>query len=380
MKEFSVNTKQEHVVWLDVLRFVAIFMVIACHCTDPFNVSVMGRGDEAYSFWGSFYGSFLRPCVPLFVMISGLLLLPIRQSMSGFYKKRIPRVLVPFLIWSVIYNLFPWISQAWGATPEFVSGFFAYAAESSASFSSAWHDIMLIPFNFSVYTTHLWYVYMLIGLYLYLPIFSAWVEKASNRAKLFFLVVWGITLLMPYVNRFVAENLWGACAWNQFGMLYAFAGFSGYLLLGHYLGKNNSLSLFKTLLIAVPMFTIGYAITFIGFSEMKALPGATEMDIELFFTYCSLNVVLMSAAVFITIQKVRISSPTVCCLLANLTKCGFGIYMVHYFFVGLGFSIASSLSIPVGLIVPFAAVIAFSLAWLFVAMLYRLPGTKWLLG
>lgn len=42
----------------------------------------------------------------------------------------------------------------------------------------------------------MWYIYLLIGLYLYLPIFSAWVEKASEKAKLWFLVAWGITGLV----------------------------------------------------------------------------------------------------------------------------------------------------------------------------------------
>lgn len=39
----------------------------------------------------------------------------------------------------------------------------------------------MIPLNFSMYTTHLWYIYMLIGLYLYLPILSAWLQQASEN-------------------------------------------------------------------------------------------------------------------------------------------------------------------------------------------------------
>ena len=40
--------------------------------------------------WGAIYGALLRPCVPLFVMITGALLLPVRGEISVFYKKRIP--------------------------------------------------------------------------------------------------------------------------------------------------------------------------------------------------------------------------------------------------------------------------------------------------
>ena len=39
----NTTAERPHIVWLDVLRFVAILMVIACHCTDPFNASPESR-------------------------------------------------------------------------------------------------------------------------------------------------------------------------------------------------------------------------------------------------------------------------------------------------------------------------------------------------
>ena len=52
------------VVWLDVVRLVAMFTVVCCHCTDPFNFY---PGDPPANiaeikFWGAAYGAFLRPC------------------------------------------------------------------------------------------------------------------------------------------------------------------------------------------------------------------------------------------------------------------------------------------------------------------------------
>ena len=72
------------------------------------------------------------------------------------------------------------------------------------SFSVSLEYILMIPFNFSILAVHMWYIYLLIGLYLYLPVFSAWVEKASERAKLMFLLAWGVTLLLPYYYQFVS--------------------------------------------------------------------------------------------------------------------------------------------------------------------------------
>ena len=90
-------------------------------------------------------------------------------------------------------------------------------------------------------------------------------------------------------------------------MLYAFAGFNGYLLLGHYL-KNLDWSMKKTLATGIPMFVVGYVVTFFGFRHMTALPDYTDEMLELFFTYCSLNVVMMTIPVFMWAKRVNIRS------------------------------------------------------------------------
>ena len=367
------NQKNQHIVWLDVVRFIAMFTVVCCHCTDPFNfypgtAPTIGE----INLWGAIYGSVLRPCVPLFVMIPGALLLPVRGDASTFYKKRIPRVFYPFLIWSVLYNLFPWITGLLGLNPQIILDFFPYAGEEvmQQSFSVSLEYILMIPFNFSILAVHMWYIYLLIGLYLYLPVFSAWVEKASERAKLMFLLAWGVTLLLPYYYQFVSNYLWGTCSWNSFGMLYAFAGFNGYLLLGHYL-KNLEWSLKKTLAIGIPMFAVGYAVTFLGFRHITALPEYTDEMLELFFTYCSLNVVMMTIPVFMLAKKVKVNSERMKKALANLTVCGFGIYMIHYFFTGPSVVLMRAINMPIGLQIPVAAILAFAVSWGLVWLIYR---------
>ena len=367
------NQKNQHIVWLDVVRFIAMFTVVCCHCTDPFNFypgTAPNIGE--IKLWGAIYGSVLRPCVPLFVMITGALLLPVRGDTSTFYKKRIPRVFYPFLIWSVLYNLFPWITGLLGLNPQIILDFFPYAGEEvmQQSFSVSLEYILMIPFNFSILAVHMWYIYLLIGLYLYLPVFSAWVEKASERAKLMFLLAWGVTLLLPYYYQFVSNYLWGTCSWNSFGMLYAFAGFNGYLLLGHYL-KNLEWSLKKTLAIGIPMFAVGYAVTFLGFRHITALPEYTDEMLELFFTYCSLNVVMMTIPVFMLAKKVKVNSERMKKALANLTVCGFGIYMIHYFFTGPSVVLMRAINMPIGLQIPVAAILAFAVSWGFVWLICR---------
>lgn len=366
---------RQRIVWLDTVRLVAFAMLVACHCTDPFNFYSGASPDLAQiKLWGQVYGSFVRPCVPLFVMITGALLLPVRQAAAPFYKRRISRVVWPFLIWSVFYNVFPITTRILGLSTEVVRSCYPMAepAVLSRSVGVTAEYVGMIPFNFTGLTTHMWYIYMLIGLYLYMPVFSCWVEQASRKAQRGFLLLWGVTLFVPYLREFLTEDLWGTCSWNEFGMLYYFAGFNGYLLLGHYLRETTEWSLKKTLLLCVPMFAIGYAICFLGFRWISLQPDVTSQQFELFFYYNSFQVMLMTVATFQLVRKVRVGMGS-CMqrLLANLTSCGFGIYMCHYFFVGPSVEFARFIGIPIPLQILCATPVAFGCAWGLVAILRK---------
>lgn len=384
MLQEQQTSQDSRIVWIDVLWLIAIFMVICIHCSDPFNVSPEARSNPEFNFWGSIYGSFLRPCVPLFVMITGTLLLPVKLSLEVFYKKRLLRIAIPFVVWSVLYNLFPWITGILGLPQSIISDVFAYApAEASQSLGDAVKNIAMIPLQFNVYTVPMWYLYMLIGLYLYMPFFSSWVERATMKQKKVFLVIWSATLFLPYAYSFFSSELFGLCAWNSFGTFYYFAGFNGYLLLGHFLAKDvKEWEWRKTLAVCLPMFAVGYVATYIGFNAMTANPDCSEQELELFFLYCSPNVALMTASLFLIIRKVRLKSSKVVAALANITQCGLGIYMTHYFVVGFGYAIAENLTVPVSVRIPFTATIAFLLCWAFVATCYKMMPkyAKWIFG
>jgi surface polysaccharide O-acyltransferase-like enzyme len=380
----TVPGQNEHVVWLDVVRLVAMFTLVCCHCANPFNWTPDDAPVVAgVKFWGAIHGSMLRHSVPLFVMITGALLLPIRGDAGPFYKKRIGRVFFPFLIWSIIYCLFPVVAGWFGGGEPLIRAFFPYVGDDfmAQSWEVSLKHIALIPLNFSTICVHMWYIYLLIGLYLYMPIFSSWVEKASEQAKRWFLVAWGVTTLLPYYQYFVAPYIWGTCTWNSFGMLYCFAGFNGYLLLGHYL-KNRSWSVKKVICLGIPMFATGYCITYFGYKNMTGIPDYTEPMAELFWTNSSINVALMTIPIFMACKVIQIKSDHIRRILANLTLCGFGVYMVHYFFIGPAVLLMRALGVHLGLQIPLAAVVAFGVSWFCAAAAYRIFGkkTRWILG
>lgn len=381
------DMERPHLDWVDVTRFLAIFFVVCVHCCDPFNCSVEARTNTQFQWWGSLYGAFLRPCVPLFAMMTGLLILPIRKGMSpgAFYRRRVLRVLVPFLIWSVLYCLFPWIMGLLGGTAETLVMCFPYSGYSgtpSLALGDALKNVFLIPVNFSVYDVHMWYIYMLIGLYLFMPVLSKWIESATKRDLQTYLLLWNITLFFPYVYYYVEKYFWGVCSWNSFNTLYYFAGFNGYLILGYYLKHFNFMGWRKTLMLAIPMFAAGYFVSLTGYRSMASIPDATEEMLELFWTFCSPNVMLMTIACFIVLQKVRLSDGWCKRSIRSIGKYGLGIFMCHYFFVGVAYQLTQELGLPIGLQIPVSAVIVMSCATLFTMTVFRLlpRGAKWIMG
>lgn len=381
--------ERQRLVWCDVLRLLAFLMLFGCHAADPFYASAAYASvgtdsvDPELLNWAMRWGSLVRPCVPLFVMLTGVLSLPTKMSMEEFYKRRIPRVLFPFLIWSVIYYLTPWLTGVMGLDSSAVVKLFSWAETDSQSLADGLARVVRIPYTFCFIACHMWYIYMLIGLYLYIPIFSAWVERATKRQKEIVLVLWGLSTLLPYFTEYVSRYAFGTCEWNSFGLFYYFAGFSGYMLLGHYIQHYVHWSLTKTLTIAIPMLVGGYLITYYGYSYVMELPEKTPELVELFWTYNTPNVALMTAACFLMVCRIEIApNSRIASWLANLTACGFGMYMVHYFFPCVGYDLGAWLHLPAALRIPFSAVVILIISWTIVALLRRLLGrsAKYILG
>ena len=108
------------------------------------------------------------------------------------------RVFWPFLIWSVLYNLFPWLLGLFGAGPDVLRVFFPYVSDLSGvqDLSTAVMNIAAIPLNFSDFAVHMWYIYLLIGLYLFMPVFSA-SSKATAKQRFPPISSKGLYLTMP---------------------------------------------------------------------------------------------------------------------------------------------------------------------------------------
>ena len=145
-------SRREHIGWVDLLRVLACFLVVFAHCCDPFVGQL--DADRGAFLTGAFAGSLVRCSVPLFVMMTGVLLLPVGEGMGAFYRRRIGRIVPPLLFWSLALPLL----------------FFAYlhtfgAATQSPTVDPASYTVRQLVvrlytfvFNFNYDTTPLWYL------------------------------------------------------------------------------------------------------------------------------------------------------------------------------------------------------------------------------
>lgn len=370
-KKIMKTTPNEHIAWIDLLRVLACFLVIVSHSCDPF----VGQFDNNHSEFltGAFIGSFVRSCVPLFVMISGVLLLPVNMDMPSFYKKRARRLLTPFIFWSLMLPVLYYIYVNSGLkiiSPNIVVEDHTLSATLTKLYS--------FIFNFNYDTTPLWYVYMLIGLYLFIPIIGGWLKQASKRDVQYFLGIWVISMFLPYLQMFAPlvgytgnygnMGLLGICDWNPYGMFYYFSGFLGYLVLAYYLTQYPlNWSWKKTLSIASPLFLIGYLITSGGFILTQEYYPGSYANLEIIWYFSGINVFLMTFAVFIIMQKVKIKpSP----LLTKVSSLTFGIYLCHFIIVQLGYDVIyPNIQVPPFLKIVMIAIFAFAISllitWIF---------------
>lgn len=376
-----MNNSQQHVVWIDYLRIIACLMMVLAHSCDPF-VGQFGANDTEF-LTGTWFGSCLRSAVPLFVMVSGVLLLPVKIEMGAFYRRRLSRVVFPLIVWSVITPIVYTIYM------NNVGTINPLQDASSYTWSSAVDKIVYFPISFNYDTTPLWYLYMLVGLYLFMPIISPWLKESSAKTIRVFLYIWGFTLFIPYISilsSFVAQSdfafgtmgLFGVCDWNPYGMFYYFSGFLGYIVLAYYLREYPlKWSVSKSVMICVPLFIVGAIITAVGFLQIQSyFPGQYPMLEKIWF-FNSFNVALMTFAVFVLIQKINWRPSAFVATVANLT---FGIYLTHFFVVQVAYDFIYSLAIPAYAQVLAIALSAFIASGVVVYVIQKLPKSKYIVG
>jgi surface polysaccharide O-acyltransferase-like enzyme len=341
---FMTTTKPQNFEWINSLRLIALLAVIILHTASPL---LMQYGKVPLNDWltADAYNSLTRFAVPAFVMITGALLLHREYELGDFLKKRLGRVVVPFLFWSLVYVGYSWYNE------ELIFN------------GDTWVNIKQVLHQLKYGSSyHLWYVYMLIGLYFVIPIISRFVRNATNKELRYFLVIWLAVMLLgqPYISRF-----------NPQVDLHYFTGYVGYLVLGHYLTYNIA----ADKRIVAKMFMLFVAVVAIMIFGTYLLYKYNTGLITLLYEPLGPAVVLLSASVFLMARFSTLRVP------AFITKAksfacryNFGIYLGHalilYVLEILG--INYQLCTPI-LSIPLTALLCFVLTLLLIWVIDKIP-------
>lgn len=324
---------KDRVVAYDYIRLFAMLLVVACHS--------FGDVSNAGAVQISLLSYLESPCNGLFFAISGALLLPVKSMGGDFLKKRLGKVIVPTVLWSLIY--------------------LALAGDLSIS------RVLSILFS-SQGAGMLWFMYTMIGLYILSPIISPWLERVDKKNLQFYLILWGITTCYPIIGNWLATNE------TVQGPLYYFSGYVGYFLLGYYLKKYGI------------SFKLSACMFFLAFAVMIGLkivfPSIALYDRFWFLSvFCITGVLFYWRLIEILVSKmsvgIEIHQIVITC--SNLI---FGVYFIHWgiikYVIPMIFVASDGIPYLVGYFC--RTVIAFVVALCLSYAISFIPGSQYIIG
>jgi surface polysaccharide O-acyltransferase-like enzyme len=292
----------------DVAKIAAIVAVVTVHvCSGPNELVGVLTGKTW--FVTVFIEEVNRWCVPLFIMVSGMLLLrpgTAAQSPRSFYARRAARIAIPLVGWTIFYRLFTELTEPHVSFEESVQA--VYSGQ---------------PYY------HLYFLFVIAGLYLVCPYLARAVDGLSQRQ------LQALTL-----SALLLGALWGGVPpWlpptgsNAFSL---FAPFIGYFLAGCWLGRAQltrelvvgSTAIFALVALAASLATYEFA----GIS--------TPLDWHFLYGYTTLTVIVMSLCVFVAIRylcEMREERGPIRHIqsLHYIGEATFGIFLIHPFFFRL---------------------------------------------
>ncbi len=284
---------------MDTARVGACFMVIVLHVA-AVNFNVF---DDQW--WASnFYDSLARSCVPVFLMISGVLLLNKQEDLSAFFTKRFARILPPLLFWSLFY-------MAWNT--------------SQGAHYGAWPKWLKTVASGPV-VFHLWYLYAILGIYLFVPFLrNIWLASGLSEKRMF-LAFWMLVSGWPVVRAVFNIDL---DLLETYG-LGSFVGLVGYLFLGAYVFEVYQKKLLKG---QYWWTSAGLFIVFSASTMAATFAYSKHVDAPdpLFYDYLSPFVMAASVCIFNVLYGLGAKLRPYSAILNRVSACTLGVYCIHIF-------------------------------------------------
>ena len=289
---------------LDIIRILAAVAVVMIHCGAMF---VADYGHQTREFMlANVLESISQLGVPLFVMISGALFLDERKQVTfrGILTKNFKSLAIITFLWAAIYAvvymvIFPVLTG-----------------------DAVYMDRVIDCFLNGYY--HMWYLYMILGLYLITPFLKKIVCKENKALVLCFIAIsLAVQFLLPTVDSLLGKYLGGysITAWlNKFNLDF-FDGFVTYFLIGWYIVH-----------VGIDAKWLRRGIYALGAASLAAmmLHAYFAENYQDAYTNTSVFVLFYSASVFLALcsRKIQPKEKTAE-RLTKLSKLTFGVYILH---------------------------------------------------
>lgn len=209
----NAKSNFNRIFYFDILRALAIVAVIILHISELDLIST-NPSNFSFPFLATINASF-RFAVPLFLMLSGALLLNKDYNYLSFFCRRYPRIIAPFLFWGAIYIVF--------------SALFYGKAYYFASFNSSLFYIANMFFGIKGFLSHFWFVWLIIVAYLLMPAVNRWIKNASNKEISGFIAIW---IIASFISFYLLPT--------EFNMVY-FAGLIFFTVFGYYINNISNI-------------------------------------------------------------------------------------------------------------------------------------------
>lgn len=338
----TTDVATAHSVRFDVMRVSACLAVILLHLAATIVVQPDLAGTLGWHI-SNLLDSATRWCVPVFVMLSGALLLDAKRYTNEreFWTRRVSRLLPALLAWSAIY--FAWRAFFW---------------KEPLSWGVISHDLIAgRPF------IHLYFLFLIAGLYLVTPFLAKAIENLSPSQLGRGIVT--IALLA------MGANLFDFLASSAFTM---FVPYLAYYLAGWYLARVLPARPYPYGLIAAAAAACVAALTVLTVS----IYGFTNRWSFYFYEDFSPFVMVMAVTVFLFIQQGQIH-PAVATVAQRLAPWTLGVYVAHPIVVEL-LRYAYYKSAPLLLLPPYYVPVTLTMTCLLtfglVALLQNIPGAR----
>lgn len=302
----SARAASPFVAWLDIARVCAMLAVLGVHAVAP--VVTTAHTDLGSPTWwtANLVDATLLWCVPVFIMISGALLLgPRSEGLRTFYRKRFTRIGIPLVVWSGVYLLW----EMW---------------RSEIGMREAFREMLS-----GSPSLHLYFLFVLAGLYLLTPFLRVLVEYAMTPT------LWCFAGLMSVVGM-ADQAIVALDGVGEPNAATRFLPFVGYYVMG-YLLRDVEMSRVR-LWTAGAVFFAGAVGTAMGAALMASFEGEWGRLARYFYDYLSPTILVTSVAAYLLFQALgsRLSkrheegrSSGLSRLLTPLANLSFGVFLVH---------------------------------------------------